>query len=187
MAGPCRPLVPSQNTTASYPSAILAVHLYLSLTFLHRWPIKVLFHSWFGATAKWAAHDGIYLISVSIYQPTRRKQSFRRISIADCSEWFVGVDGSLILIVPLPIWQEQATTTRDESEAFKVRWEKLFVFGRATLKKLLMMRRHECESKEWFISDRYLNWLWLTFASTITLAASLSCVKGSLARFIITC
>jgi hypothetical protein len=123
-----------------------------------------------------------------IYLPTRRKQSFRRISIADCSEWFVGVYGSLILIVPLPIWQEQATrTTRDESEAFQVRWEKLFVFGRATLKKLLMMRRHECESKEWFISDSYLNWLWLTFASTITLAASLSCVKGSLARFIITC
>jgi hypothetical protein len=103
MAGPCRPLVPSQNTTASYPSAILAVHLYLSLTFLHKWPIKVLFHSWFGATAKRAARDGIDIISVSIYQPKRRKQSFRRISIADCSEWFVGVDGSLILIVPLPI------------------------------------------------------------------------------------
>jgi hypothetical protein len=35
----------------------------------------------------------------------------------------------LILIVPLPIWQEQATrTTRDESEAFQVRWEKLFCF-----------------------------------------------------------
>jgi hypothetical protein len=68
MAGPCRPLVPSQNTTASYPSAILAVHLYLSLTFLHKWPIKVLFHSWFGATAKRAARDGIDLISVSIYQ-----------------------------------------------------------------------------------------------------------------------
>jgi hypothetical protein len=88
---------------ASYPSAILAVHLYLSLTFLHKWPIKMLFYSWFGATAKRAARDGIDLISVSISQPTRRKQSCRRISIADCSDWFVGVDGSLILIVPLPI------------------------------------------------------------------------------------